>query len=135
MQVHPYLMFNGRCSEALDFYTQVLDATVTFRHTIAESPVAADFPAAAQNNIMHANLQIGDTQLMLCDGPPGQTIETMRGYSLTLALDDLAKAEQVFAQLADGGRIDMPFAPTFWAKGFGSLVDRFGVSWMINVEA
>ena len=134
MQVSPYLFFNGNAGAALDFYQTVLGAEVTFRHTVAESPVAADFPAEAQANIMHASLKIGDSTIMLSDGCPGQPAPAMQGCALTIAVDDLARGEQIFNALAVGGSVCMPFAATFWAKGFGHVNDQYGVSWMINVE-
>ena len=65
-----------------------------------------------------------------CSGKAGQ----FQGISLTLVTRDEQKAERAFAALAEGGQVMMPLAKTFFSKSFGSLTDRFGVSWMVYVE-
>ncbi|WP_410498618.1 VOC family protein [Chitinibacter sp. S2-10] len=134
MQVQPYLFFNGQCAQALAFYQQLLGARLNFKQTFGESPMAADLPAESHGLIMHANFSVGDSQIMASDGMPGQTCPEMQGCALTIGLNNLAKGEQLFNALAEGGKICMPFEKTFWARGFGNVTDRFGVNWMINVE-
>jgi PhnB protein len=133
MQVEPYLFFEGRCEEALEFYRQVLGAEVTFLTRFRESPDPGMCPPGAEDKVMHANVRIGDSTLMvsdsLCLGPPA-----FQGFSLSLALTDPAEAERIFAALADGGQVQMPLAKTFWSPCFGMVADRFGVSWMLNVQ-
>ncbi|WP_416423793.1 VOC family metalloprotein YjdN [Pseudomonas sp. App30] len=136
MNVQPYLFFPGTCQQAIDFYCAVLGATVQFKMTFAEAPQAssgADCPAAPPDGIMHANLLIGTTQLMMSDDPtPGE--KTHGGFALSVATDDLAKGKAWFDGLGQGGTVRMPWGETFWAQGFGMLTDRFGVPWMVNVE-
>lgn len=132
MQVEPYLFFEGRCEEALEFYREALGAEVTALFRFKESPEPGMCPSGAGEKVMHANLRIGDTTIMVsdgdCQGPPA-----FQGFSLSLSLTDTAQAERLFAALADGGQIQMPLAKTFWSPLFGMVADRFGVSWMINV--
>lgn len=137
MQVEPYLFFNGRCEEALDFYRSALGAEVTSLMRYKDSPEPMEpgmVPPGSENKVMHANLRIGETQIMASDGDcAGQS--DFRGFSLTITVADAAEADRMFAALADGGQVQMPLARTFWSPRFGMLVDRFGLGWMVNVAA
>lgn len=132
MQVEPYLFFEGRCEEALDFYRKALGAEVTALFRFKESPDPGMCPSGAEEKVMHANLRIGDTTIMASDGGC-QGPSTFQGFSLSLSLTDTAQAQRLFAALSDGGQVQMPLAKTFWSPLFGMVADRFGVSWMINV--
>ncbi|MDT4968037.1 MAG: PhnB protein [Acidobacteriota bacterium] len=129
-----YLTFDGNAAEALAFYAQCLDGKVLFSMTWGESPMAADMPPEASNRIMHATLAARGHKLMAADAPPGYPFEGYKGFSLSVQSSDVKEGEQLFNSLAAGGIVTMPFAPTFWAAGFGMLVDKFGVSWMVNCE-
>ena len=140
MQVQTYLFFDGRCEEALNFYCSALGAQVTALMRFKEMPPqAAGAPGCAQDagaipgeKIMHANLQIGEVQVMASDGvPPGEG--AFKGFALSLAPASDAEAERLFKALADGGQVRMPFGATFFASSFGMLADRFGVPWMVIV--
>ncbi|AYC31738.1 VOC family protein [Pseudomonas cavernae] len=134
MQVQPYLFFDGRCEEAMAFYAQAIGAETTFLMRFKEAPPGQGEGCANMDpeKIMHANLQIGDSQLMLSDGSPPGTAFT--GFSLSVSAATAQEAEQRFNALAAGGQVTMPLQKTFWAQAFGMLVDRFGVSWMVNCE-
>lgn len=133
MQVEPYLFFDGRCEEAIDFYRKVLGAEVTMLMRFRESPdppPPGTLPAGSEDKVMHANLRFGDTAVMVsdgrCTGQPG-----FQGFALTVGLPDVAEVERVFGALADGGQVQMPLEKTFWSPRFGMLSDRFGVAWMV----
>lgn len=134
MYVEPYLFFEGRCEEALAFYRQALGAEVTVLMRYKESPDPGMSPPGAEEKVMHANLRIGETTLMvsdgLCKGQPA-----FQGFSLSLAVADEAEARRLFTALSEGGVVQMPLAKTFWSPCFGMVVDRFGVSWMVTVLA
>jgi PhnB protein len=136
MQIQPYLVFNGRCEEAAEFYREKLGAQVTQLMRFHEMPSSENpmIPPGSENKIMHMSLQIGDTHLMMSDGMSGDAAK-FEGFSLTLSVPDDAEAQRCFPLLAEGGKITMPLTPTFWSSCFGMLVDRFGVSWMIVVVA
>jgi len=133
MLVQPYLSFDGRCEEAIEFYRKALDAKVDVLMRFKDSPQPPQpgmVPPGSENKVMHASLRIGDTQVLASDG--GCTGKpTFQGISLALTVADAAEAERRFAQLADGGKVTMPLAKTFFSPSFGMLVDRFGVSWMV----
>lgn len=136
MQVQPYLFFDGRCEEALEFYCSVLDAKVEMLMRYNESPETPPpgvVPAGFEDKVMHASLRIGDSTVMAADDCTLQ-VSSFQGFRLTLSVADEAEAEKRFAALADGGQVNMPLAKTFFAPRFGMLVDRFGVAWMVIVS-
>lgn len=133
MQVNPYLLFNGNCSEALEFYEKTLGAKTEAKMTFAGSPAAEHAPPEWGDKVLHGVIVIGDTQVFVSDAPPGH-YEEPKGLSLSLGLKDKAKGEQIFNALAENGKTTMPFQQTFWASGFGMCVDRFGIPWMVNCE-
>jgi PhnB protein len=136
MQVQPYLFFDGRCEEAIEFYRKVLGAEVTMLTRFKDSPEPPQpgcmVPPGSENKVMHASFRIGDTTVMASDGQCGGRA-SFQGFSLSLTALDEAEAERLFAALADGGQVQMPLTKTFFAPRFGMVADRFGVSWMIVV--
>jgi PhnB protein len=131
MDINPYLSFPGTCAEALAAYADILGGEITFSQTFGESPVAEHMPPETHAMIMHANLTVGSKQIMASDAPPDR-YQRPQGTYVSLQIDDVATARAAFDRLAEGGEIQMPFEKTFWAAGFGMLVDRFGIPWMIN---
>jgi PhnB protein len=133
INVQPYLFFNGRCEEALEFYRKALGAKITIMMRYKESPD----PAAAHgagDKIMHANISIGETQIMASDGR-GDEGPNFQGFALTINAPHEAEAERLFAALADGGEVQTPLTKTFYSPRFGMVTDRFGVLWMILTAA
>lgn len=134
--VQPYLFFDGRCEEALEFYRSSLDAQVDLLLRYRDSPEpppAGTLPPGFENKIMHATFRIGTTTLMASDSH-GEN-KGFGGFSLALTVLTEVEADRIFAALADGGQVQQPLAKTFWSPRFGILTDRFGISWMINVTA
>jgi PhnB protein len=131
--VQPYLFFNGRCEEALEFYRKALgaDVTVVMRYQDGPNPNAVP---GFENKVMHANFHIGGTQLMASDGRGDEELN-FDGFALTLNVDTVEEANRLFAALADGGQVQMPLAETFYSPRFGMVTDRFGVRWMIIAAA
>jgi PhnB protein len=135
MKVEPYLSFEGRCQEAIDFYKKVLGAKLEMLMHFKESPQppSGAFPAEMANKVMHASLKIGDSIVMATDGHcTGKADFT--GTSLTITASSDAEAEKLFAALGDGGKVSMPMAKTFFASRFGMVSDRFGVPWMVIAQ-
>jgi PhnB protein len=132
MQVQPYLFFDGRCEEALEFYKSALGAEVAMLMRFKDNPEPGMSPAGAGDKVMHASFRIGDSTVMASDGRClGQP--SFQGFSLSLTAADDAEAERLFAALAEGGQVQMPLAKTFFSSRFGMVADRFGVPWMIVV--
>jgi PhnB protein len=134
LQPVPYLAFDGNCAEAMQFYARILGGKLGVM-TNAQSPFADKCPPEHLNRIIHARLELaGGVFLYGGDCPPGMPYQGIHGVSLALNFDSVAKAEQIFNALADGGKITMPFSDTFWAKKFGMVTDKFGCHWIVNGE-
>jgi PhnB protein len=133
MKVQPYLFFDGRCEEALDFYKRALGAEVLMlmRFNEAPDPPPPDMVApGSENKIMHACMRIGETEVMASDGRSmGQPV--FQGVSLSLSVPSEAEADRLFNALGEGGQVQMPIGKTFFSPRFGMVADRFGVSWMV----
>ena len=133
MKVEPYLMFEGRTEEALQFYQQKLGAKVEAIIRYKENPEPKYNPPNSDEKVMHSLFRIGDAQIMAsdgnCTGKPG-----FQGFALTLNAANAAEAKQRFNALAEGGKVQMPLNETFFAKSFGMVADRFGVNWMVLAE-
>jgi PhnB protein len=131
-QVQPYLFFDGRCEEAVEFYRRALGAEVTMLMRFKDSPDPSTVAPGAGDKVMHASLRIGDSTVMASDGRCGGR-PTFQGFALSLTVPSEAEAERLFAALTDGGQVQMPLAKTFFSPRFGMVADRFGVSWMVYV--
>ena len=132
MKIEPYLFFDGRCDEAIEFYKQVLDAKVDMLMRFSESPDPTQIPPGSENKVMHGSLLIGDSRIMVSDGMcQGQA--KFEGVSLSITAKDVIQAEQLFAALSADGQVQMPMGETFFSPRFGMVADKFGVSWMVVV--
>jgi PhnB protein len=133
MQLNPYLTFDGQCEAAFKFYQKVLGGNIEAMMSHEGTPAAEHVPSEWRSKIMHARLVIGGNVLMGSDAPPDRR-EPMKGFTVTLGIDDPAEAERVFHALAEGGTVSMPIQKTFWAQRFGMCTDRYGTPWMVNCE-
>jgi PhnB protein len=137
MKVQPYLFFDGRCEEAIEFYKRALGAEVLMLMRFNESP---DPPPpgmvapGSENKVMHAAMRIGETEVMASDGRAMGKPE-FKGVTLSLSASNEAEADRLFNALGDGGQVQMPIGKTFFSPRFGMVADRFGVSWMVIVPA
>ncbi|MEO5701405.1 MAG: VOC family protein [Casimicrobiaceae bacterium] len=135
--IQPYLFFDGTCEAAVEFYKRALGAKVEMLMRYKESPEpppSGMLPPGSENKIMHVSLRIGDSVVMASDGMcHGES--RFAGFSLSHSVKDEAECDRVFAALGEGGKVQMPLGKTFWSPRFGMLTDRFGVGWMISVEA
>jgi PhnB protein len=115
MQVQPYLFFDGRCEEAVEFYKSKLGAKVEMLMRFKDNPEPMPSKAPPGDKVMHACLRIGDTAVMASDGNCTDR-PSFQGFSLSFA---------------DGGQVQMPLGKTFFSPCFGMVADRFGVGWMV----
>ncbi len=133
MQIQPYLQFNGRCEEALEYYKQKLGATVDMIMRYKECPVPPDPKSVKpgfENKIMHASVRMGGSTLMCCDSPFD---DKFGGFALSYVVETEAEADRAFNAFADGGQVRQPLTKTFFSPRFGMVKDRFGVPWMVIV--
>jgi PhnB protein len=135
MTVKPYLFFDGRCEEAIEFYRTAVGAEVQMLMRFKDSPEPppGGHKPGTENKIMHASFRIGDSVIMGSDGNcAGQA--KFDGFSLAISVTNKAEAERLFAGLSNGGQVQLPLTKTFFSPSFGMVKDRFGVAWMIMVE-
>jgi PhnB protein len=132
--VVPYLAFNGTCAEAMRFYERALDGKLELMMSGADSPMAAQIPKEVAHRIVHARLALPGGGTLYAGDAVGQTYQGIHGVSITLNYGSVAEATKIFERLADGGKVTMAMAPTFWAKRFGMVTDRFGTHWIVNGE-
>jgi PhnB protein len=125
------LSFNGDCEAAFKLYERVLGAKAEFVITWGASPLADDVPREWHGKMLLARLRSRHMTLLGGD-VPAASYRRPTGITLCLSADDEAEAEQLFAALAEGGTVDMPLQPTFFATRFGVVVDRFGIPWEIR---
>jgi len=134
--VSPYLFFDGRCEEAIEFYKKTVGAEqlilMRYKDAPAEAMPQQCGPPGSENRVMHARIRIGDSTILLSDGPCSGKYD---GFALSLTASNAVEAERVFAALSAGGKVDMPLAKTFFSPAFGMATDRFGVKWMVYVES
>jgi PhnB protein len=132
MQLQPYLFFEGRCDEALEFYRTALGAELTMLLRYKDSPDPTMCMPGTLDKVMHSSFRIGDTTVCAsdgrCVGPP-----QFQGFSLSIAVSTEAEADRLFAALCPGGQVLMPLTKTFYSPRFGMVHDKFGVLWMVLV--
>lgn len=133
MHVQPYLFFDGRCDEAIEFYKKALGAEVGMLMRWKDSPDKSMCTPANENKIMHSSLTIGDTRVMASDGRNTGSPK-FEGFALSINAKDEAEADRKFNALSDGGKVMMPLGKTFFSSRFGMTTDKFGVTWMVIVE-
>ncbi len=125
------LSFNGNCAEAIRFYERVLSGRILFELSWGKSPLAKDAPPEWSSKVCHSTFVVGDITFHGVDVLPG-SYEAPRGFSIVLGIDDLEESDRLFRALAENGRVRTPLQETFWARRYGVVVDRFGITWEIN---
>lgn len=135
MQIQPYLFFDGRCDEAINFYKKALGAQVEMLMRFKDAPPQApgegcNGPMPDGEKVMHSSLRIGDGVIMASDGM-AQGRPEFKGVSLSITAKDDAEAKRFFEALSDGGSVQQPLMKTFFASSFGMVADKFGVGWMV----
>ncbi len=133
MKVQPYVFFDGKCDEALEFYQRALGAKVTAVMRWKDAPDQSMVTPGQENKVMHSELQVGETVILASDGRcMGKP--SFQGFALTITADNDADAKRMFNALGDGGQVQMPLEKTFFASLFGMVADKFGVGWMVIVD-
>jgi PhnB protein len=132
MHVQPYLDFNGRCDEALEFYKKAIGAKVGMLMRFKDAPDKSMITPGSENKVMHSQFQVGDTIVMASDGRNSGK-PNFQGIMLSISANTEAEADKIFNGLAEGGQVQMPLGKTFFAPRFGMVADKFGVGWMVIV--
>ena len=133
--IEPYLMFDGRCDEAIEFYKNALNAELEMLMRFSESPdpIPEDMLQPGNDDkVMHASIKVGGSRIMMSDGNCNEKAEIFRGFSLSYTVPDAQVAKKVFDALCEGGKVVMPLGETFWSPCFGMVEDKFGMGWMVT---
>jgi PhnB protein len=133
MQIAPYLFFNGQARAAIETYAAVFGVPVPKPMTMKDAPPGMSIPDERKDWIMHCELKIGDAVLYMSDDLAANS-PAMEGCSVMISLPTAAEGKAAFDKLAKGGTIRMPWEPTFWSAGFGTLTDCFGIRWMVGAD-
>jgi PhnB protein len=133
MNIQPYLSFEGRCDEAIEFYKKAIGAKVDMLMRFKEAPDQSMMSPGSGEKVMHAALHAGDAMLLMSDGRCTGSAN-FTGIALALSAANDADAERMFSALAEGGKVNMPMTKTFFSSRFGMLADKFGVGWMVLVS-
>jgi PhnB protein len=134
MSLHPYLFFSNSAREAMTRYHEILGGELDIMNA-SDMPPGEEMPFEAPDDlVIHAALTFGDGDLLMASDDPTGDGSGVKGAALNLSLTDADDVRRVFEALADGGSIDMALGETFWSPLFGTCVDRFGVTWMVNLE-
>ena len=131
MSVSPYLYFDGDCAAAFAFYAEVLGTAPPYVMTYGQAPVEHEMSPDLKDKVIHASLTVGNTVLMASDAPPDRYSKPA-GFSVSYTAASVEDGAAKFAALAEGGAVILPYGKTFWSDGFGMLVDKFGISWMVS---
>ena len=137
MKTEPYLFFDGHTEEAIEFYKKALGAQVVQIMRFKENPQPEEpgmRPAGTDEKVMHAQIKIGDTSVMMSDGRCLGS-PAFKGFGLTVSVPTEAEAARVFSELGQGGQVQMPMAKTFFSPAFGMVADKFGVAWMVIADS
>lgn len=137
MKIVTSLSFQGQCREAFDFYAEVLGGKVTAAFPFGEGPPDMPVDPKYKDWLMHAWLDVGDQSIMGADLPveyAPNIDKPKNGFDVTVHFSDTTEAKRVFDVLSEGGTVIMPFGETFWSPGYGNLIDRFGIPWMVNTN-
>jgi PhnB protein len=133
MQISPYLNFSGQCAAAFAVYAKIFGGTIVFMQTHGESPMKEQVPADWHEKVLHATLAVGDWRVHGSDAPPSH-YAAPQGMQVSVTVATAAEGARIFSALAENGNVSLPFQKTFWSAGFGMVVDRFGIPWMVNCE-
>ncbi len=131
VRLNPYLNFRDNAREAMTFYHDVFGGELTL--TTYSELQASDDPADA-DRIMHGDLQAANgLSLMGADLPSRMEYTTGTDFSMSLSGDDDAELRGYWDKLSDGGTVTEPLVAAPWGDVFGMLVDRFGITWLVNI--
>jgi len=132
MKLNPYLHFDGDAEEALNFYKDALGGEIIMISRYGDSPMPSD--EDWKNKLMHSRLVFDGNLIMISDAFKGNIAKKEGNVQLSVEVESIDRINEVFAKMAEGGKVTMELQDTFWGARFGMLKDKFGVDWMFNHE-
>lgn len=131
-RLNPYLSFKDNARAAMEFYKTVFGGKLEL-HTFAEYHASED--PAEQEKIMHGMLEADNgITFMGADTPNSMDYQPAAGISMSLSGDNDTELSGYFTALSDGGKVTMPLEKAIWGDKFGMVIDKFGISWMVNIS-
>ncbi|MDO3412583.1 VOC family protein [Saccharibacillus sp. CPCC 101409] len=135
VKLTPYITLEGQAKEAIQFYEQTLGAEVLGILTYGDMPNMPDtFTEELKVLIAHAQLRIGESELMLSDSPGPSAVEAGKRITICITTDSMQQSRQVFEALQQGGQVNIPFGEEAFSPGFGDVTDRYGVTFQVYTE-
>jgi len=131
--INVYLTFDGNCRQAMEFYKTCFGGEL-FTLPFSEGPPELKLPKKSKNRILHSKLVSGGVELMASDAMPGMKFKRGNNFSVSVDCDTREELERIFAAVGKRGKVTMPLQDTFWGARFGMIADKFGISWMLNLE-
>jgi PhnB protein len=137
--VNVYLIFNGNCKEAFDFYKSVFGGEYPYIGTFGEMPPmeGKETPEEDKDKIMHVSLPISKETILMGSDTGGEWSSNFKAgnnFSISINAESKEEADKLFGSLSAGGQVTMPMADTFWGAYFGMFSDKFGINWMVNYD-
>lgn len=134
MSVNVYMIFNGNCQEAVEYYAEVFGTGMPEISRYGDMPPEPgwELPEGAKNLVMHTSLDIHGSAVMFSDTMPDSQVPFGKNINVTIVSDDLEKMTEEFNRLGKDGKIQMEMQKTFWSSGYGMLEDKFGIPWQFS---
>lgn len=134
--INPYLLFNGNCEEAFNFYKSVFGGEFPMVMRFKDVPPEHKMPESEGEKIMHIALPIGQGDMLMASDVFEAQGKAIIGtnFSISISASSEAEADRLFSDLSAGGQVTMPLGKAFWGDYFGMLKDRFDVQWMISYD-
>ena len=134
--INPYLIFDGNCEAAFNFYKEVFGSKEMFISKFSEIPgdEGKKVSEADKDKVMHVSIPMGNTILMGSDAGEGYSgkINSGNNFSISIDTDSKVEADRFFKGLSEGGVVLMNMNDTFWGAYFGMVTDKFGINWMVS---
>jgi PhnB protein len=130
-RLNPYLTFRDTTRQAMEFYHSVFGGELSMS-TFAEMHASED--PTEQDKIMHSQLVTDQgLTLMAADLPNSMELTPGNNFAVSLSGEDEGELRGYWDKLSEGGTVAMPLDKAPWGDLFGMCVDRFGISWLVNI--
>ncbi|MFJ9311602.1 VOC family protein [Streptomyces cyaneofuscatus] len=133
-RLNPYISFDGNARQAMKFYQEVFGGELEVSTATDSGPANSDSADASDaDKVLHARLDTPDGYtVMAWDVPEGVPYRPGSDVAVYLGGDD-DELRVRFERLSEGGTVTMPLEKQPWGDEAGALVDRFGITWMVNI--